>query len=177
MRILLLLSSLLLSAAAQSQEWEIDPDASSVRFEFDAFDTRYGGEFSAFSADITLDPDNLDQASIHAVVRTPSGELNDEEHQESFQSRGGLGVETYPEAEFVSDRIEPNKDGYIAVGTLTLKGTSRPATLPFSLSIDGERAVADGILVVTRADFGVGEGWDEIEDKVTVIIHVEADAK
>ena len=55
-----------------------------------------------------------------------------------------------------SEDILPAEPGYLALGTLTLRGESRPVNLPFSLSIDGNRATMTGQTTLDRRDFGIG---------------------
>lgn len=47
---------------------------------------------------------------------------------------------------------------YAADGTLTLRGVSKPLTLPFTLEISCDTAHAKGHLDLTRDAFGVGQG-------------------
>ncbi|MFW5661776.1 MAG: YceI family protein [Oceanicaulis sp.] len=178
MRRLALASTLaaFMAAPAFAQDWTLDQAASRVAFEATAFGSPFTGAFEDFSADITLDPDNLDAARIEAVVRAGSAELSNAQYASNMNGGDGLAVEQHPEARFVSDDIRAAGDGYEAVGTLTVKGRSQPLTLPFTLEIDDDRAVANGSFTIDRAEFGVGSGsWSDVGPSVTVTVHVEAD--
>ncbi len=54
--------------------------------------------------------------------------------------------------------IDKGQGDYEAVGTLTIRGTSRPLTLPFHLTLDKDQARAAGHVGLVRTDFGVGQG-------------------
>ncbi|MGJ3232229.1 MAG: YceI family protein [Oceanicaulis sp.] len=166
----------LTAAPGLAQDWALDRDASTVGFEARAFNSPLTGEFEQFSADITLDPADLSNARIEAVVDTSSFALSNSQYRQSLASGDGLAIEAHPQARFVSEDIRATDAGYEAVGELTIKSETRPLTLPFTLTIDGDRAVADGSFTLDRANFGVGSGgWSDVGPSVTVTVHIEAD--
>ncbi|MFW6413571.1 MAG: YceI family protein [Oceanicaulis sp.] len=171
-----LAAAAIFAAPAFATDWTVDAAASTVEFEATAFGSAFTGAFQDFSAEITLDPDNLEAARIDAVVRTGSAELSNAQYSSNMKSASGLAVESHPEARFVSDDVRTTGDGYEAVGTLTIKGQSQPLTLPFTLKIDGDRAVADGSFTIDRSNFGVGgSSWSDVGPSVTINLHIEAD--
>ncbi|MGX6648305.1 YceI family protein [Maricaulaceae bacterium MS644] len=172
----LLAASAFAQDQGQAHDWVMDREASAVGFEATAFNTPLSGEFETFSAQIRLDPADLSDARIEAVVDTSSFVLSNSEYRSSLSGGSGLAVEAHPEARFVSDDIRAVDDGYEAVGALTIKGETNPLTLPFTLTIDGDRAVADGAFSLNRSAFGVGGGdWGDVGPSVTVTVHIEAD--
>lgn len=172
----LIVSHALFTAPAFAQDWALDSSKSTVEFEARAFGDPLTGSFERFSADIRLDPDDLASARIDASVDTSSATLSNDRYRSNLSGGDGLAVEAHPEARFVSEDIRATDDGYEAVGELTIKGASRPLTLPFTLSIDGDRAVAQGAFTIDRSSFGVGSGsWGDVGPSVTVTLHIEAD--
>ena len=91
-----LAAALTLGAPALGQNWILDQDASEIRFETQAFGSTVEGGFEDFSAEITLDPDNLDAASIRAVVRTGSAVIGNSDYLETLRGRAGLNVSGFP---------------------------------------------------------------------------------
>ena len=67
---------------------------------------------------------------------------------------------------------------YIASGTLQIKGTTLPVTLPFTLAITGDKASMHGTATVDRTAYKIGEGdyatTDDIPAAVTVDVAVRA---
>lgn len=172
-----LAGAVLTAPACLAQSWDIDRNTSSVKFEVTAFGNLIRGAFEDFDAEITFDPDDLDNASIDATVRTASLEgLSSEDVRQNLRGEKGLDVRDHPHARFVSSQITGTQDGYEAAGDLTIKDHTSQVILPFTLEISGGRAVADGHFTIDRTDFGVGSGWGEVADSVTVIVHIEADA-
>lgn len=71
-------------------------------------------------------------------------------------------VAAHPTARFTADIVAGEGEGrYIAQGTLTLKGTSQPLSLPFTLQIEGDTATAQGTTTLDRRNFGVGLGQND----------------
>ena len=164
------------AAPAFANEWRLDQSASTVEFETTVFGGTTTGVFEEFDADITLDPNNLEAARIDAVVRTASGSMGNSDYQSALIGGQGLDPQDHPEARFVSEDIRAADDGYEAHGVLTVKGVETDLVLPFTLAIDGDRAVADGSFTVDRNTFNVGgSGWGDVGAEVTVILHIEAD--
>lgn len=162
---------------AAAQDWQLDANTSSVRFEVTAFGNVVSGAFEDFEAEITLDPDDLSGASIEARVRTASLDgLSSSDIRQNLRGESGLDVDDHPQASFVSSEITRTEAGYEAAGELTIKGHTSEITLPFTLEISDGRAVADGRFTIDRTTFDVGSGWGEVDEQVTVIVHIEADA-
>ncbi|MCC5981912.1 MAG: YceI family protein [Oceanicaulis sp.] len=160
-----------------AQDWALDAGASSVRAETRVFGQAVTAEFAEFSAEITFDPEALENARISARVSTGSGAIANRDFQTALVSRDGLDPQNHEEALFVCEEIVATDDGYEARGTLTIKGESREAVLPFTVEINEGRAIAQGTLDVIRADYGVGgSAWAEVAPTVTLHLHIEADA-
>jgi polyisoprenoid-binding protein YceI len=166
----------LLASPAFAQDWVMDRGASAVDFEATAFNSPLTGQFATFSAQIRLDPADLSDARIEASVDTSSFALSDSQYRSNVSGGSGLAVAAHPEARFVSDDIRAVDGGYEAVGTLMIKGESNPLTLPFTLTIEGDRATAEGEFEIARSAFGVGGGdWGDVGPSVSVTVHIEAD--
>lgn len=166
-----------LSAQVAAQDWVVDTAASQVTAETRVFGQAVTARFAEFSAEITFDPEDLENASISARVTSGSGNIPNRDFQSALVSRDGLNPGDHAEAIFVSDEIVATDEGYEARGLLTIRGESRDAVLPFTVEITQGRAVAQGTLEILRADFGVGgASWAEVAPTVTVRLHIEADA-
>jgi len=174
---LVLPAALLVAAPAAAQTWQVDHDDSTVGFETTVSGGAVTGEFADWSAQILLDPDNLETASIDARVLTSSGTTGNGQMDSSMLSSSGLNPSEYEAATFRSEDIRATDAGYEAHGTLAMAGTEQDIVLPFTLDIDGERAVADSRYTLARADYGVGSSsWGSAAAEVTLVLHIEANA-
>ena len=159
--------------------WALDPGASTVLFTGRQGEDEFTGRFGAFDAQVRLDPDDPSDASIVAAVDLGSVDAGTGDRNASLPEAGWFDVARHPRATFRSTEVRALGEGrYEADGVLSLKGVDRDVTLPFTLDVEGDRAVADGQLVLDRSDFGVGQGdfagpeW--VGTEVAVAVHVEA---
>lgn len=168
---------LLVASPAFAQDWTVDPDTSAVGFETTVSGATVSGDFPDWTADITLDPDNLETARIEARVLTASGSTGNTQMDQSMLSNSGLNPVEHEAATFVSEDIRATDEGYEAHGVMTMAGSSQEIVLPFTLDISEGRAVAESRYTLARADYGVGSSsWGSAANEVTLILHIEADA-
>ncbi|WP_421785913.1 YceI family protein [Hyphobacterium sp.] len=172
----------LITAPAIASDWQLDSDASSIEIITEAFGREVTGSFSNFEADIRFDPDDLAEARIEGRVAVDSGETGNPQYDAEMTGDDGLDAEHHPFAVFSSEIVSVSSDCsdgdgecYRANGTLTLRGNSQPAELLFRLSIEGDRAVADGELAIVSDEFGIGNSnWGGSASTVDVRLHIEA---
>lgn len=117
------------------------------------------GEFRRFTACLGSDPGGPDAARLEVRVDVASADMDSADLNEAIAEPDWFDAGAYPEAVFVSERIEPSgDDGFVAHGALTLKGISRPVDVPFAWRDAGEARVMSGELVLERGAFGIGAG-------------------
>ncbi|WP_306252753.1 YceI family protein [Parvularcula sp. IMCC14364] len=139
--------------------WTPDYAASAVTFSAEQEGSIFEGRFDSFRAAIRLNPDNLGDAEIHAIIDMASVDAGDDDRNSSLPTNDWFRTRSFPTATFRSSAVSERPDGtYEAAGELTIKGVSRPVTLPFELEIDGNMASASGSISLDRTDFNVGEG-------------------
>ncbi|TGD65073.1 cytochrome [Tabrizicola sp. WMC-M-20] len=118
------------------------------------------GSFATWTADITFDEvaNNGTHGSVTVSIDTGSLTLGSVTSQ--AKSADFFDVTAFPQAVFTAD-ILPAATGYEATGTLTLRGTVVPVTLPFTLVIDGDIATMTGQASLDRRDFGMGATYTD----------------
>ncbi len=156
-------------APAAPNSWTVTDGALGITIRQMGSDT--AGTFSDWSADIIYDPET-GTGSVDVTVTIASLTLGSVTEQ-------AMGAEyfdraTHPQATF-SAEITQAEDGHLATGTLTIKGNSTPVDLPFTLSIEGDTARAQGSLSVDRRTFGIGaEGEDNVGASVDISFDLTA---
>ena len=175
--------------AATTAVVEPRPDAGPIAWKVSrgsslTFATAWSGEaiqgrFDRWTADIQFNPDALDRSRVSVSIDMASAVSGDEQRDASLPSADWFDTAAHPKATFTASRFERTGDGrFVARGQLSLRGVSRPLTLPFRLKIDGDRAEVSGVTTLDRTTFGVGQGeWastDQIPAKVTVRIALKA---
>lgn len=120
------------------------------------------GVFSDWTAEIDFDdtPGLGEKGSVSVTVAIPSLTLG----SVTTQALGPdfLAGEAHPTATFVAPIVRA-EEGYIADGTLTLKDTEVPVTLPFALDLTGDNAHVSGGAVLDRRAFGVGKSMTDAQ--------------
>ncbi len=168
-------------APLSAAEWQVEPGGR-LGFRADYSGSPVDGSFSRWDADITFSPDDLGGSAIRVSVDLGSVNTADAERDEMLRSDSFFDIAAQPRAVFTSRTIRSRGgDRYEAAGTLAMHGASVPLTLPFTVTINGQRASAAGSARLNRTAFGVGSGqWADtgtIADGVAVSFRLKARKK
>ena len=151
----LLLAALAMPASAA--HWNVDAAKSRLGFTVPWGNAPYAVTFRQWSADIDFDPADLAHSRVAASIATGSLTSGDEDTDKNVRAVEGFKAGTFPEAIFESHSFTHQAgDHYVATGTLSIRGASRPVTLPFTLAIKDGAAHMVGSAQVKWAQFGMG---------------------
>jgi polyisoprenoid-binding protein YceI len=143
------------------------------------------GRFKDFDGVIVVDPD-ITKSSVKITIKTASVDTDNEARDKDLRNSEFLDVTKYPEMTFASDKIEKRGDGYVAIGTFTLKGVSKKIELPFTFAgpitdpWGMQRVAAKASTKINRQDYGVKynqamkDGSALVGNEVTLNLTVEA---
>ncbi|MBA3812224.1 MAG: YceI family protein [Caulobacteraceae bacterium] len=168
--------------AAPAPGWAVDKVASSVRFSSSLNGAAFSGAFRRWDADIRFDPANLAGSSVTASFETASAATGDADRDQALPTAVFLSAAQFPRATFAAHAFKALGAGrYQAIGTLTLRGATKPLTLPFTLAITGPQARMNATVALNRLAFGVGQNeWKatgNLPAVVTVTIALTARRK
>ena len=166
----------LFAAPAQAAHWNVDAAHSKLGFTVIWAKQPFTATFQNWKANIDFDPANLAVSKADVTIATGSMNSGDSDTDASIKGDIGFGVDKFPTARFVSTGFT-HKSGndYVAQGNLTLKGVTKPVTLPFTLTIAGKQAHMVGSASVMRNLFGVGTGEWAKPDPVAWDVKVNID--
>ncbi len=161
--------------------WQVEPGGR-LSFRADYSGSPVDGSFRRWDAAIRFSPDDLDGSSIRVTIDLASVDTADGERDEMLRSDSFFDIAAHPQAVFTSRTIRSRGgERYEAAGMLAMHGASVPLTLPFTVTIDGNRAAASGSARLKRTAFGVGSGqWADtgtIADGVAVNFRLKARKK
>lgn len=140
-----------------ASEWSVNPKKSEIAFEANGSGYTAKGTFSKYQAEIEFDPDLPEQAAIRVKLDMNSVATGTSDIDATLQTAEYLNPAKYPSSEFVARGAKLNGDGlYVLNGRLTLKGVTRPVTLPFSIQIKDGTAIVKAETKIDRLEFGVG---------------------
>jgi polyisoprenoid-binding protein YceI len=176
LRPLSLLAALQLAAfPALAAEWKADPAKSTIRFSGVQVGAPFSGRFERFEATVDFDPAKPEAGHATVVIDLASARTGDVQRDAAMPQKDWFDVKSAPQAHFEATRFAAKGNGnYDAVGSLTIRGTTRDVTLPFHLELDDTQAHAKGHLDLVRTSFGVGQGawatgqWVALEVRVDI---------
>ncbi len=122
------------------------------------------GSFANWTADIVFNEAATDgkHGTVTVTIDTTSltlGSVTDQAKAADF-----FDVATHPTATFTAD-ILADPAGYVAKGTLALRGVTKDVSLPFTLNIDGDTATMQGTTTLDRREYGMGATY---KDEATI---------
>lgn len=162
--------------------WRVDTATSAIGFAFtysdpESGDTRFEGRFTRWRADIRFDPNNLDPSSALVTIETASATDGVAMHDRALPGADWFNSAAHPTATFRATRFRQSGAGYEARGELTIRGETRNFDLPFTLTIEGDRASMRASTAIDRHDFDIGENTEAdelISRDIALDIRVEA---
>ena len=174
--IALALTALAMATAAQASEWTVDYEKSRLGFSAVQAGNPFEGRFKTFSADIKFDPDDLPGSKISVTVEIASFGTDDGQRDGGVSGTEWFDTSSYPQATFETTEIRSTGDkAYEMDGTLTLKGVSKPITIPFTLDITGDNAEARSTFGLMRTLFKVGTGQWEADSAASQEVKMKID--
>ncbi len=140
-------------------QWLVNSGTSKLTFAGTQTGTKFEGQFEKFEATIRFDPENLDQSSIEILVDMSSAKTGDRQRDTSLPAKEWFHIKEHPTGIYISNQITAVGAGaYEAKGTLKIRDIEKEIVLPFSLDIEGDKAVAKGRVTIIRTGFEVGQG-------------------
>jgi polyisoprenoid-binding protein YceI len=159
--------------AAPPPTWVVDKAASSIRFSSSYNGAAFSGAFSRWDADIRFDPANLAASSVTATINVASAATGDADRDQSIPSPTFLSAARFPRATFSAHAFKSlGGNRYQAIGALTLRGLTKPLTLPFTLTITGPQARMNATVPLNRLAFGVGQAEWQKTDALPAVVNV-----
>lgn len=145
--------------------WEMQASDSSLEFVGTYAGVEFRGGFSEFAPLITFDPEHLEASSFDVLIDTRSIFTGSPDMDDSVHEPAWFHFEAFPEARYQASLFERTETGYIARGSLRLKGIEKPVDLIFDWQSQAEnQASLKGEAWINRLDFEIGSGyWAEDE--------------
>jgi polyisoprenoid-binding protein YceI len=168
--------------ALRAGAYRLDPDHAVLLWKVDhlGFST-FVGRFDRIAGSLDFDPLEPAEAVLEVVVETASVSTHVPSLTDDLRSDTWFATDRFPEARFVSRRIEVTGPATGRVdGDLTLLGVTRPITLEVTFN-GGAPNILNGSYtlgfaastVFDRSDFGLSTFVPAIGREVTLEIHAE----
>lgn len=158
-------------------DWTADPAASRLSFVAEYSEGPIDGRFNRFQPGIRFDATDLANARFDVEIDLASVSTGDEEWDGYLVGSSFFDVGSFPKAHYRAERFEARDGGYVAHGTLELRGVRQPVELVFTFEADGDHATLRGSARLDRIAFGVGEGDWADPDTIAHAVEVETELK
>lgn len=171
--ILLLCLGQFADVQAQEQNFQVDPEASTISFEI----THLGyltveGTFHRFRGSFKMDGDSI--SSVLGIIEVASIDTEDKSRDESLRSDAYLDAEAFPHIIFKSTRTDPEEG--ILTGELSIKGVTRSVDLSIKSfpAQDGSSLSLHLATIINRQDFKLDFGMMDslVGDEITIKLEV-----
>jgi polyisoprenoid-binding protein YceI len=185
-RAVTLAALLVASPALGAETFVIDKAHSEVSFQIRHMMSKVRGRFNEFEGRILADRAKPEASSVELTIQAKSIDTANETRDKDLRGADFFDVEKHPTITFKSTRITPKgTDAYDVTGTLTLRGVSKPITLPVTFLgfMKNQRGVEaagfETAVTLNRKDFGIvwnrtlDAGGVLLGDEVFVSINLE----
>ncbi|MEL7114697.1 MAG: cytochrome b/b6 domain-containing protein [Pseudomonadota bacterium] len=134
------------------------------------------GSFADWTASISFEEEATEGRHGETTVEIAISSLTLGSVTEQALDADFFNAAAFPTARFTASLV-PADTGYLAEGTLSLRGAEVPVALPFTLEITGDTAVMTAEVTLDRRTFGMGESYpDENTVGFGVLVSVELTA-
>lgn len=166
-----------------SGTYAIDPFHTSISFEIGHLGlTKVHGRFNKFEGAIDYNAADPTKSTVNVTIQVASVDTAVAPRDEHLRSADYFDVAKYPEINFRSTAVRKTAKGMVADGVLTMKGISKPVSIPFKLGgpVDVRGRQIIGVdaepITIKRSQFGMQDGLQPggLSDEVSIRLGVEA---
>ncbi|QNI30470.1 YceI family protein [Alloacidobacterium dinghuense] len=141
---------------AQVPVFQVTPIQSSIRINTTS-SRPLTGNFDKWNATLTFASRDPTSAAFQAEIQTASVHCRDSKNDDEVKGKDLLNVAQDPVISFKSNKVvQTGKTTYDLVGTFTMRGVSKPATLKLAIAEQGSSSgYVQGIVPFDLADYGM----------------------
>lgn len=174
--VLVALLAALAARPAVAAHWTVNYARSRLGFTVQWSGEPFSAAFRKWQANIDFDPADLAHARVDVAIDLASENSAEPDFDSGLKGAEGFATQRFPEARFVTSTLTRTASNlYVADGSLSMHGFSRPLRLPFTLVIDGNAAHMTGTAHVKRTDFALGHGEWAAPDPIAYDVAITID--
>lgn len=160
----------------RAQDMEPVDKESKVAFTVKNFGINTGGRFSGLQGKIRFNAASLSTSYFDVRVTAETIDTDIAARDRDLRKEKYLHVERYPFLSFRSLSISSSnrQNSYLVAGRLTIKGTTREISFPFTATQSGAGYLFQGSFTIDRRDYKVGGSSIILGDAVQVDLKVFA---
>jgi polyisoprenoid-binding protein YceI len=171
------------SVVVQAAEYRIDDKGAHAIIQFKIKHLGYSwllGRFNTFEGTFSYDENNPQASKVKVVVDTASVDSNHAERDKHLRSDDFLAVKDYPQATFVSKKVDALGEGKAKItGDLTVRGVTKEIVIDANYVGGGKdpwggyRQGFEGTTTLVLKDFGIPKSLGPASEQVQMYLSVE----
>lgn len=130
------------------------------------------GFFEESSVTHTFKPNDLNASYFKLIIPTTTINTGIKGRDKHLRKSKYFDVENYPNLTFNSTRVIKIAEGYKLLGDLTMKSTTQPIEIPFTIEESDGLKYFMGSVEIDRRDYGVGKNHLILGDLVKINIKI-----
>lgn len=130
------------------------------------------GFFEESTVTYKFNPQDLDNAKFKLVIPTNTINTGIKGRDKHLRKAKYFDVENYPNLTFNSTKVVKTQEGYTLFGDLTMKKTTLPIEIPFTIEEEEGQSYFKGYVELDRRDYGVGKNHLILGDLVRINIKI-----
>ncbi|MEM7437064.1 MAG: YceI family protein [Myxococcota bacterium] len=159
------------ASTASAAPLKLDKTHSKVGFTAETLLFDVDGQFSDYSIEVDGDPSTPAKTKVKVSINVASIDTDNDKRDGHLKSPDFFDVANHPTITFESTSIRKKGNQLIVKGNLTMRGKTKPVTIPFKVAKGKNGAGVDttaykGKLTVDRTAYGVGT--DSIAAKISL---------
>jgi polyisoprenoid-binding protein YceI len=166
---------LLITSNSLGQTEKINYSKSSIKYEIKNAGLTSDGEFKSFTANIHLLPSDLSSSYIEGIIQTNSIHTGINLRDNHLKGKDYFYTSQYPDIIFKSKKISSNKETFLVVGNLTIKGITKEISFEMELNKETNKKTYSASLTLNRRDFGIGKSSWTLADDAKIFITIVTD--
>ncbi len=167
------------AAAQPTRVYALDPARSQIRFHAVSRLMNADGTFHRVSGEFRVEAGRPETASGRVSVEVASIDTGIRMRDNHLRSAEFFDAARFPEATFVASAVRREGERLVVRGELTIRGVTRPVSVPVTVTPAAGTIRVVGQLTVNRRDFGVAYDsfLNPIKDEVSVSFDLLATAR
>lgn len=174
---ILLLLVLAMALHAGAQTYQPSNDKSAVKFVIKNFGVNTGGDFKGLQGAITWDAAAPEKGVFDISIDAATVNTNIDSRDEHLRKEEYFNVQQFPKITFKSDMIKKSGKSFTVYGKLSIKGTTKDISIPFTATEKDGGYLFEGSFSINRKDYKVGGNSVVLSDNVSVTLSVFAEKK
>jgi polyisoprenoid-binding protein YceI len=157
--------------------WVVNNDSSQVKFNIKNFGISVNGTMGKLKVLILFDDKDLRSSRFESSVEVSSVNTGINKRDRDLMGDKFFNEEKYKQIIFRSDSIVHTKNGFMAIGSFTIKGKTRHRNIPFTFEQFGNIGIFKSDFTINRLDFNLGGNGPVMGTDVNVSIKIRTRKK